>query len=319
MAATTRWKDLQIKSIDVAIDKLIDEVTSDERMTNISWDNWTLKRVFSENQTMKLNGKDVKYNYISYAYDQTTAGSVSVEDRVTRKEGFIIVYDSGGGVNYIVNQNSSAMKFLRKLLTYTGKNELEKNSFELSNDFFIWLIYRVYYDNNSIEMAPESKEMMLDSIKGIKGDTDDSQTTVSASGETVMNVISTLSFLLESRNLNQVKIDLTYTEHNNISLLLQKGTVNVYLEDYIGSFGKEEQVEQKTAKLYLMVYLEILPLLMQEYNMDIGNELWNQEIYKKFLRDVADTITEKVQSKITSLDNTDKSEKCEEPKDVEVL
>lgn len=151
-------------------------------------------------------------------------------------------------------------------------------------------------------MAPENQELRIDSIKGFKGDTDDLQTKVSASGESVMNIISTLSFLLESSNMNQVKLDMNFTGHPNISLLLQKGTVNVYLSDYIGIYEQEEMEEQKIAKLYLTIYLEILPILVQEYNTDIGNDLWNQEVYIDFMRNVAETLTEKIQAKIVSLD-----------------
>lgn len=302
MAATTRWRDTIAESFDSAIEGLIDTVVSDEKIANITWDNWNLQRVFEQNQHIQLNGRDVEYNYVTYTYDQTTIGDFYVEDRVVKREGFIIVYNSGSGVNYIIDQNSSAMKLLRRLLSYTGKNEIEKNSFELSNDFFIWLIYRAYHANYNIEMAPENQELRIDSIKGFKGDTDDLQTKVSASGESVMNIISTLSFLLESSNMNQVKLDMNFTGHPNISLLLQKGTVNVYLSDYIGIYEQEEMEEQKIAKLYLTIYLEILPILVQEYNTDIGNDLWNQEVYIDFMRNVAETLTEKIQAKIVSLD-----------------
>lgn len=305
MAATTRWRDTTTENIEDAVESLIDEVTSEERITNITWDNWNLQRAFDKNQHMQLNGRDVEYNYVSYSYDQTTVGDIYVEDRVVRREGFIIVYNGGSGINYIIDQNSSAMKLLRKLLSYTGRNEIEKNSFEFTTDFFIWLIYRVYNLNYNIEMVPEHKKMKLDSIKGFKGDTEDSQTTVSANGETVMNIISTLSFLLESRNLNQIKLDLNYTEHTNISLLLQKSTVNAYLNDYVGQFEKENTLEEKITKLYLLIYIEILPFLEQEYYTDIGNDLWNQEVYINFMRDVAKTLTDKVQSKISSLDDDD--------------
>lgn len=301
MAATTRWRDTEIELFDVALASLIDEVTSEERISNITWDNWNLQKMFEENQHISLNGRDVTYNYIKYSYDQTTVGELYVEDRLVRKEGFIIAYNNGSGINYIVDQNSSAMKLLRKLLSYTGRNELEKNSFALSNDFFIWLIYRVYNANYAIEIAP--KDLRLDSIKGFKGDTEDFQTKVSASGESVMNIISTLSFLLESSNLNQVKLDLNYAEHSSISLLLQKGTVNAYFDDYVGPYEQEELMEQKIAKLYLTVYLEVLPYLLQEYNTDIGNDLWNNDVYITFLRSVATTLTEKIQTKIATLED----------------
>ena len=70
---------------------------------------------------------------------------------------------------------------LRKLLSYTGKNEIQKNTFEFSNDFFIWLINRVYNKFYTIEnTADETMTLQLDAIKGVKGDTEDSQTKVSA-------------------------------------------------------------------------------------------------------------------------------------------
>lgn len=301
MAATTRWRDTVTKNIDLAIQSLIDKVVSDEKTTNITWDNWNLQKNFNENQHIQLNGKDVEYNYVKYSYDQTNTGEISSENRIIKREGFIIVYNDGSGINYIIDQNSSAMKLLRRLLSFSGKNELEKNSFNFSNDFFIWLIFRVYYSNYNVELTRDSKELELNSIKSIKGNTDDLQTTVSASGETVMNIISTLSFLLESNNLNQIKLDLKYTGHSNISLLMQKGIVNAFIDDYCGLFDLEE-TEQKVSKLYLTVYLEILPLLIQEYGVDNYNALWNREVYISFMRDVRQTLTDKIQTKIVLLD-----------------
>ena len=302
MAATTRWHDTRSENINSAIDSLIDNVISDEKSINITWNNWNLSKTFENNENMVLNGKEVEYNYIKYSYDQITAGDV-YGDRVVKREGFIIVYTTGSGINYIIDQNSSAQKLLRRLLSYSGKNEIEKNSFDFSNDFFIWLIYRVYNSNCDIEIVPDDKSLKLDAIKGLKGDTEDMQSKVSASGETVMNIISTLSFLLESSNLNQVKLDLNYTGHSNISLILQKGTINAQLDVYSGSFEQEKTPEQKIAKLYLTVYMEILPLLFQEYNTDIVNELWSKDVYVGFMKNVGETLTEKIQSKIYNLDN----------------
>ncbi len=305
MATTTRWRDTISENISEAIESLIDDVVSDEKNTNITWENWNLQKVLDENQKIVLNGNTVEYNYVKYSYDQITIGDFSAEDRVLKRDGFIIAYKAGTGINYIIDQNSSAKKLLRKLLSFNGKNELEENAFGFSNDFFIWLIYRVYNANYNIEVSPNDKVLKLDTIKGFKGDTEDLQTKVSASGETVMNIISTLSFLLESNKLNQVKLDLNYTGHPNISLVLQKGTVNASLDEYIGSFEQENMQELKIAKLYLTIYLEILPMLFQEYNLDIGNELWGKEIYIDFLKRVGGTLTKKVENKILSLGRDD--------------
>lgn len=289
MASTTRWRDTVVENIDQAIQKLIDDVTEEEKVTNIIWENWSIQKCFTDNKTIKLNGKDIKFNYITYAYDQVDTTN---ENKTARKDGFIIVYSTGYDVNYIIDQNSYAMKLLRKLLSYNGRNELERGNFDFSNDFFSWLIYRVYNKNCNIEVFLEKeKKLTVDTIKGIKGDTLDLQTQVTASGEAVMNIISTLAFLLESRNFNQIKLDLNYTDHSNVSLALQKGTVNVLMNEYSGIF-EDDTPEEKIAKAYLLIYLEILPILFQEYYTDIGNDVWNEEVYKQFLKSVGETIRE---------------------------
>lgn len=117
-----------------------------------------------------------------------------------------------------------------------------------------------------------------------------------------MNIISTLSFILESSSLNQVKLDVSYTNHANVSLKIQKGTVNIYFEEYQGEFEIEPE-EKRIAQLYLMVYLEILPYLIQEYNSDVGNEAWNHEVKIEFMRSVAKNLTDRVQNRIVTLGN----------------
>ena len=300
MASTTRWRDTVVENIDQAIQKLIDDVTEEEKVTNIIWENWSIQKCFTDNKTIKLNGKDIKFNYITYAYDQVDTTN---ENKTARKDGFIIVYSTGYDVNYIIDQNSYAMKLLRKLLSYNGRNELERGNFDFSNDFFSWLIYRVYNKNCNIEVFLEKeKKLTVDTIKGIKGDTLDLQTQVTASGEAVMNIISTLAFLLESRNFNQIKLDLNYTDHSNVSLALQKGTVNVLMNEYSGIF-EDDTPEEKIAKAYLLIYLEILPILFQEYYT--GNDVWNEEVYKQFLKSVGETIREKIDNRIASFDDQD--------------
>ncbi len=226
--STTRWSDTKTNLLDDAISLLIDAVTSDEKQTSISWENWYFTKAFDRNPSIQLNGRDIQYNMIKCAYDQISPGDRPIEDRTVRKSVFIIVYHNGISVNYIIDQNSSAQKMLRKLLSYTGKNEIERNVYSFTNDFFVWLISKVYNSDNIIESNNENLSLLqLESIKGFRGDSEDSQTKVSATGESVMNLISTLSFLLESRRLNQIKLELSYAEHENISLILKKDSVAI--------------------------------------------------------------------------------------------
>lgn len=303
--ATTRWIDTQATSLEDTVVLLCDNVEDDNDELSICWKNWHLSKAFPNNETVRISGRDIQYNVIKYNYDQVTVIPAPGEDRIIPKSGSIIVYSSGTTINYVIDQNSHASKMLRKLLSYNGRNELQKDTFEFYNDFFIWLINRVYNRLCTIEnTADVALILQLDAIKGFKGDTEDSQTKVSADGEAVMNIISTLSFLLESGKLNQIKLDLNYTNHEKISLILQQSTVKIDFKPYQGIYEQDGE-DKCMAKLYLLIYLEILPILEQEYRTDLAEGTWKQETYIQFMNSVAGTLNEKIQAKIHSLNGND--------------
>ena len=191
------------------------------------------------------------------------------------------------------------------MLKYSGRNEISKNSFDIKSDFFVWLISKVYTGENIIETESEMLgNISLDTIKGFKGDTEDLLNKVSATGESVINIISTLSFLLESKNLNQIKLDLEYRNHENIELVLtNNGTVTTALERYQGEYEEFDE-EELLAKLYLLIYIEILPLLVQAYKTDIDNDNWNSQKNIEFLKMVAADLSQKVETRIDMLEKT---------------
>ena len=306
MSATTRWKDNETTNIDRAIELLVDSVENDDRESKTRRENWEIKKVLDENKKITLFGNKIEYNMIRFSYNRITTYNDEVND--IPQNGFVIVYLNNQTINYIIDKNSDAKSVLRILLSYTGKNEIDDNKLHFENDFFFWLINRVYYANNTIEIAEENN-FELQSIKGFSGDTEDSQTKVSASGESVMNIISTLSFFLESRKLKQIKLDLSYKTHEKIGLVLKDGTLEEDFKSYLGSY-ENDQTDEQIAKMYLMAYVEIVPILIQEYTTDIENELWNKQRYIAFMNDVADTLKEKIEKKTQAI-NTGLPEKTD--------
>ena len=300
MSATTRWRDTQTVDFTKVLEKLEQDAPDDERTSSTYWINFHNNKCFDENQTITMNNETVIYNMIHYRYDQMTVQATQEEDRPLTKSGNIIVYQYRGAIYYIVDQNSRAKKLLRKLLGYTDKNEINGNNFDLPEDFFVWLVNRVYNSEAVIESTSDDETALtLEEIKGIRGDTEDLQTKVSTSGESVMNVISTLSFLLESRRLNQVILTLSYTGHENICVKLQKSTVE-YQRPYNGKYENDPK-DALISKLYLLLYLEILPILEQEYRTNIEDDVWNQEAYVSFLNVLKDSIIEKIENKIRAI------------------
>lgn len=302
MGATTRWKDMQAESLDDTLNRMESHIPDDERTNTVYKINFASRKIFPNNNSMELNGEEVRYNIIKYSYDQMTAQDEPSEDRAIRKNGYIIVFEQRGAIYYIVDQNTGAKKLLRKMLSYGGRNEIEAASFEFKEDFFVWLVSRVYNSAGPIENSSGAveKELQLEEIKGIRGNTEDMQTRVATSGESVMNVISTLSFLLESRRLNQVVLNLKYTDHDNICVKLQRNTVELE-RPYIGEF-LEGPVDEARGKIYLLLYLEILPILEQDYRMNKEEGEWNQEAYIGFLTTIKETVIDKIELKINSLE-----------------
>ena len=299
--ATRRWRDDETVSLDEALTLLLDDVPDENKSSGNYWKNMKTKKVFSENQSINLNGRNIRYNLVKCSYDQISAGIGPIEDRTVHKSANIIAYFTGSTVKYIITQNSRSQKLLRMLLSYTGRNELLEDDFELTNDFFIWLISKVYNTENVIESDNDNLSyLQLDTIKGFKGDVEDEQTKVSASGESVMNVISALSFLLESKRLKQIKLDLRYGEHENVSLILKNNSIMLDLKSYQGIY-EQDSTDELISKLYLLIYLEILPIIEQEYRSNVDDDIWNKKAYIDFMKTLAETISKKIDDKIEVL------------------
>lgn len=299
--ATRRWRDDETVSLDEALTLLLDDVPDENKSSGNYWKNMKTKKVFSENQSINLNGRNIRYNLVKCSYDQISAGIGPIEDRTVHKSTNIIAYFTGSTVKYIITQNSRSQKLLRMLLSYTGRNELLEDDFELTNDFFIWLISKVYNTENVIESDNDNLSyLQLDTIKGFKGDVEDEQTKVSASGESVMNVISALSFLLESKRLKQIKLDLRYGEHENVSLILKNNSIMLDLKSYQGIY-EQDSPDELISKLYLLIYLEILPIIEQEYRSNVDDDIWNKKAYIDFMKTLAETISKKIDDKIEAL------------------
>ncbi|NFA59444.1 hypothetical protein K8O96_12215 [Clostridium sporogenes] len=303
MASVTRWVDKESISLENTIDNImtISERENDSEVTT-RYCNWKSEKMFNEIEVTQFNNREIKYSYFSISFDSVRPGVEPVEDRTTHNKCFVIVYFNGSSVNYIIDRNSDAKTILRKLLNYSGKNEIMENNFKVDSDLFIWLISKVYHDENTIEINSQTDvKLVLKSIRGFKGDSQDYLTKVSASGESVMKIISTLSFILESRNINQIKINIDYGNNRGIIIELNiNNSIRINTERYIGDYIMEVE-EKKISQLYLLFYLEIFPNLIQSYQNEKDSELWNREKNIEFLKDVAKALTESIDIKLNTL------------------
>jgi len=299
----TRWTDETETDIQEVERKLLAVHNDEQSDISTGYANWVIKKQFNKNKTEIFNGKNIEYNLFTFSVDQIPVGLEIDDDSVTKRTGFIIPYELNGKVRYIIDRNSGAMTLIRKMLFYTGKGEVVKNNLPFTADKFVWLISKVYGGENVLEGGSDFLEnLTINTIRGFKGDTEDSLTTISAEGESVMNIISTLSFLIESKNLNQINMDLAYRTHTNIGVTLNnKNTVFVSDDRYIGELIQDNTHYELVAKIILILYTEIIPIIIQNYQNDVDSNLWNQERCIEFLQKVANDLSVKVASRIEDL------------------
>ncbi len=160
----------------------------------------------------------------------------------------------------------------------------------------------MYKGENIIESNSDTlADISIDAVRGFKGNTEDLRTKVSASGETVMNIISSLSFLVESQRLNQITLDIAYREHANIEVSLSnRSTVATSIDRYIGELSKNNSYET-LATVLLLLYNEILPIIIQNYQIAVEATQWGQGKCVDFLQQVANDLSEKVKVRIQDL------------------
>lgn len=301
---STRWLDNVATSLLDVETLLLGSHPDDASTSAVSYINWHIEKNFPENKSILLNGKNVQYNYYSFSFDQITAGALPDEDTI-KKTGFVIPYLLNGKVRYIISRNSGALTILRKLLSYTGRNEIVKDPTSFTDDMFVWLISKVYRSDNTLESeSDELENLTVDSVRGFKGDTEDLLTRVSAVGESVINIISTLSFLLESQKLNHITLDVAYRGHTNIDISLSnKNTASINTDRYQGEFLSTIDSPEGISRIFLILYTEILPLIIQSYQGEISNGQWGQGKYVEFLKSVADDLSKKVTKRVEELES----------------
>ncbi|MGG5306924.1 hypothetical protein IGK38_001589 [Enterococcus pernyi] len=274
---TTRWLNNADITLDDSINLLMTDHNGVKNDGSIKYTNIRKQKLFDQNLEIKIENLDVKYNVIDFSMNYVTPGMTTMDEQTSIIRGMIIVYTDGGRTQYIINRNTDALKLLRKLLGYTGKNEIVENKLTFSDDIFMWFVKTVFTKYNEFlftDAQQNEKSLTINSIIGVRGETKD-ENTLSAHGDTVLKLISTLSFILESNLLKQILLRLEYTGHENMELKLNdKGVVSVDIDSYSGNYEDLEE-NKKKAQLLLLVYLDILPKLLKVYYDEKTDGNWN--------------------------------------------
>lgn len=296
---TTRWKNDKENSFEKNIENLIDfnSIIDDlDKGTKTYHQNFKVKKIFEKNQEVSLADEKTYFNKFDVTYERVRSGIEPIEERTDKQSLELLAYNNRGTTKFIINKNTDAMFFIRKLLKYKGQKEISNLNIVLENDFFLWLLYKLYIKDNvfSVEIANEEKELTLRNIKFFKGTSLDNNS-VTSKGNTVLNLISTLSFVLEKGKIDQLVLCVAYHNHENIEIRLQTdGLIGIEdLNKYDGIY-ENEHIELQQSKLILLIYNEIIPNLLEYYRSEIQGGKWEHKRKVGFLDKIKKDITNRI-------------------------
>lgn len=268
---------------------IIDPFTNEPLLYQVS-------KVYDENQKIKIKGTEFIFNYIKYEYDTVIAGQESnpiSAERLKKTFGRIVIYTDGVRTQYLVDKarGPAALRILR-VINNSDKNKIiEAQSFNITEDFFIWLLSRFM---NGSTILDEEDSLKINRITGFKGEGSQKQAILSGSGNEIMNMLSSLSFLVEMDVMTEVEARIIRgSETLELRFYSKNSQLDILVESYTGEYMILHD-EEMTPRILLNSFIEIIPSIMNAYNEDIENDAWTKNSKREFTLGLVDSVREKL-------------------------
>ncbi|MTV19173.1 hypothetical protein [Staphylococcus delphini] len=296
-----------------SIDEIIENIVNYSKWRKVEKDPYTgedldysVMKCFEVNQELKIKDNIFKYNYIAFSFETLMKGQENNPVAAERKRpttGFVVVYSDGERTQYIINRamGATALSILRKINNSDKHKIIEAKSFEFDSDVFLWLISKFKNDNKIDEL----EELVLKRVTGFKGS--GNQATLTGSGNDVMNLFSTLSFIIEMESLKEILVQFQHSRNiYEIRFFESNSQIDVKIENYVGDYILHSE-EIRYAVILMHCFIEVIPTVINAYQTDIENKDWGDD--KK--NDFSNQILKAVKYNIDKVEKTlnDESEK----------
>ena len=298
-------KTLDANNIYFQLDDIIERILNSKEQ-NILLDSigenvqlkYEVSKKFETNQEVKLNEHNISYNVIQVTYETVKYGQEDNEmsaERLKETNATIIVYSDGIRTQYIINKarNSTALSILRKINCIDSKQlkVIEEEKFEFNDDFFIWLISKVREGNLSFESA---ENLSISQIIGFKGVSNQNNATILGTGNEIMDLFSTMIFLLEMDKMIDIEIKIAYNQETfGVKFSELKQQIDLNFDIYVGNFLMEEDYMYQP-KLLLYTFMDVIPSMLDDYQNSKNNGDWNEDIKESFINKIAEDTIENI-------------------------
>lgn len=141
------------------------------------------------------------------------------------------------------------------------------------------------------KILDDDENLILNQISGFKGQGLEKQATLSGNGNEIMNLFSSMAFLLESDELTEIEINLTKSGETYVIRFYSK---NSQIDSNIGQYTGIEifNIDEKdrNARLLLNIFIDIISSVEIAFNNDIEDDEWNNEAREGLKETIAQSI-----------------------------
>ncbi|WP_349514871.1 hypothetical protein [Leuconostoc suionicum] len=278
MAKTTLWYSNDTKnSFTTYNTKLTNQIKNGFSLPSSEYPGFKMKQLVN-NEKLQLDTINTNYSLYECSVDNASGNFIKFS---------LIVFDINGKVGFVLEKASGALKLLRLLFSYGPSDKLviEQENYPSNTDvekIFFLTIDKIYRKKGKISLTNNGKPINFDlnRLDSIKGRTSGSLNSVSTRGNDVINMLSTMSFLLETSMLSDITVALSFNRNTSITISIHTNnsqtqstqiSADVFERKYSGylrskknGFSNSDLDFQKLrASLLLMIHLEILPLIVK--------------------------------------------------------
>lgn len=304
----SKWIDKQNKTI-ANVKKMVNQSISyhDIHIERDEYDGspllFSVYFAFNQDKSITINEVQYKYNFINFSYETLNVPKKDSEDRNQRikiNNLKVVVVETNSGIVYLVNKpdTPSTLTSLRKLHNLSANNKIViSNISGVKSDLFIWLVHNLI-DEPEKRIGSNSDILVssLTAFRGEKPTEDESEklNKINGSGETIMKMVTTLLFLLESKSVSSVELQVNPQKSNLDIKLTKGGGVELDLNRFIHPpVSRKDEWEQHSEKL-IFIFFHLIPEIIDSFSNEQLNRKWTPSKIKKFYRAIGKDIKKRI-------------------------
>lgn len=217
---------------------------------------------------------------------------VPKEERVNAVRADILFFEYNGSIfaAFFTHAERTLARLKEELLLQLYWGEIiPAVDFEVDDDILYWLVYRKVQCGGSI-----NKNFDIAGISAYLGYSTLETHKMSGEGDRIYELLGTMAFIFGNEPLDSLHLLLRRATENCSFRFYRSGAIKIAENEYLGNYCGNHADKAFAARLCLLIYTEVIPPMVQEYNQHKLDGSWSAKQRQSFVNEVGKGILKKV-------------------------